>query len=454
MTHLNRRFANGFLSSIALLLASGVATLSTATVTPFQDSTQDWSQRIWDSAKNSEFPGLDQLRVRFDAMPDGSFDQIALEHFRQTDTRNRENERKAFVTRDEAHNEALKELLEEKSNENLSQALLAAVKAQTFSENFNDAFENSMIMEIVAQAEREIPELEANGEWLEAQELIYRLRTLYSDTDFLEKYDLYDKQLMRVSRRVSMLSKYAPRHMHDYRSRRAERLGEEPLDEFNEARADDWQERLRDINIKMLKRSMKTAAVEHIENERWLPLLEGGLESLSLLASTPALSETFPALDDKAMVRKWIGFIDKELQTLDRQNGDDMTSWTLSRLLSRILETNEKTLNFPPELIYREFGDGAMYKLDRFSEIMWPNKLRRFEQATQGNFVGVGIIIRETETNDILVVNPTEGGPAYYAGVKPNDLIKEVNRESTAGWSVNDAVDNITGKVNTDVELG
>jgi carboxyl-terminal processing protease len=92
--------------------------------------------------------------------------------------------------------------------------------------------------------------------------------------------------------------------------------------------------------------------------------------------------------------------------------------------------------------------------LDEFSEIIWPDKLPRFRQATEGAFVGVGILIRHNDTQEIVVVNPLEGTPAYFGGVKPNDKIVEVDGESTVGWSLNDAVDRITGPPSTKVTLG
>jgi carboxyl-terminal processing protease len=123
-------------------------------------------------------------------------------------------------------------------------------------------------------------------------------------------------------------------------------------------------------------------------------------------------------------------------------------------VVDNLIRLNQTTLELPDAVILREFGDGAMADLDTYSEVIWPDKLRRFQQATQGNFVGVGILIRYSDKREIMVVNPLEGTPAYFAGVKPNDLIVEVNSESTVGWSLNDAVDRITGPKGTTVTIG
>ena len=98
-------------------------------------------------------------------------------------------------------------------------------------------------------------------------------------------------------------------------------------------------------------------------------------------------------------------------------------------------------MELPEGVIFREFGDGAMGKLDRYSSIIWPDESRRFNQQTEGRFVGVGIHIKENNRGEIVVVSPIEGAPAYYGGMQPDDVIIAVNGKSTSGWSLNDAVE-------------
>jgi carboxyl-terminal processing protease len=204
----------------------------------------------------------------------------------------------------------------------------------------------------------------------------------------------------------------------------------------------------------MVKRALETAAEHHIESRGWRPLLQGALEQLRIVATTPALAETIPMLRDAGKVNDWIDFIDEELQKLERTPDNDLGYWRCSRLLDAMVEKSDDTIKLPKQVIYREFADGAMHELDQFSEIIWPNKLRRFRQSTHGSFVGVGILIRHNEKREIMVVSPLEGTPAYFAGVKPGDRIAQVNGVSTSGWSLNDAVDRITGRKGSEVELG
>jgi carboxyl-terminal processing protease len=126
--------------------------------------------------------------------------------------------------------------------------------------------------------------------------------------------------------------------------------------------------------------------------------------------------------------------------------------------LRSILAANAAGPMLPEPVIYREFGDGALEELsrrfeDEYSQVIWPDQLRRFNQMIQGNFVGVGIMIRHDDRRDIQVVNPLEGSPAARGGVKSEDRIVAVDGKSTVGWTLNKAVDSITGPAGERVSL-
>jgi C-terminal peptidase prc len=109
-----------------------------------------------------------------------------------------------------------------------------------------------------------------------------------------------------------------------------------------------------------------------------------------------------------------------------------------------------------------------MAHLDPYTTYIDPEMLSRFNQDTTGNFRGIGIQIRENRTQGALqVVTPLKDSPAYHAGLKAGDLIKEIVREvdeegnplsppeviSTKGMTTTDAVKKIQGKPGTKVKL-
>jgi C-terminal peptidase prc len=106
--------------------------------------------------------------------------------------------------------------------------------------------------------------------------------------------------------------------------------------------------------------------------------------------------------------------------------------------------------------------------LDPYTTYVDPETVQKFRQDVQGNFTGVGIQIRkDTATDQLIVVTPIKGSPAYRAGIQAGDLITKVTREvdsegdplkeveviPTKGLPLNGAVKKILGKPGTEVTL-
>ncbi|MCY3558743.1 MAG: S41 family peptidase [Chloroflexi bacterium] len=69
-----------------------------------------------------------------------------------------------------------------------------------------------------------------------------------------------------------------------------------------------------------------------------------------------------------------------------------------------------------------------------------------------GSFEGIGATVNMVD-GAIIIVRPFNGSPAQESGLRPGDIILEVNGESTEGWSLEQAVAVIRGPRGTDVEL-
>ena len=69
-----------------------------------------------------------------------------------------------------------------------------------------------------------------------------------------------------------------------------------------------------------------------------------------------------------------------------------------------------------------------------------------------GSFEGIGATVNSVD-GAIVIVRPFRNSPAQQAGLRPGDVILEVDGESTEGWSLEQAVAVIRGPRGTDVEL-
>jgi carboxyl-terminal processing protease len=113
--------------------------------------------------------------------------------------------------------------------------------------------------------------------------------------------------------------------------------------------------------------------------------------------------------------------------------------------------------------------NGMCAKLDRHTGYIPPDVVKRFRQDTAGKFSGIGVQIRKNEVRDELqVITPIYGSPAYKKGLKANDIIttiiSEVDPETgreydepkttpTKGMTTEEAVKLILGKPGTRIKL-
>jgi carboxyl-terminal processing protease len=151
--------------------------------------------------------------------------------------------------------------------------------------------------------------------------------------------------------------------------------------------------------------------------------------------------------------------VNAELATVSAMPAGEVNVKTFNKVFAALRAANDATVKLPVEVIVREFGNGTMATMthdfeDPYTEIVWPDRMRRFSQAIKGNFVGVGILIRHNEKREIVIINPLDGSPSKRAGIKPQDKITAVNGLSTADWPLDKAVDTITGPAGTQVTLG
>ncbi len=91
---------------------------------------------------------------------------------------------------------------------------------------------------------------------------------------------------------------------------------------------------------------------------------------------------------------------------------------------------------------------------DPYTRFLDPKEFNKMIIETSGELTGVGIQISiEKESNDLLIISPIEGTPAYEAGIKSGDKILSIDDISTKGMKIEDAVKLITGKRGTKVKL-
>ncbi len=96
--------------------------------------------------------------------------------------------------------------------------------------------------------------------------------------------------------------------------------------------------------------------------------------------------------------------------------------------------------------------EGMLRGLDPYSAYLSQERYRDLEIGTSGEFGGVGMEV--TTKNGLLeVITPIEGGPAEKAGIKPKDLIIEIEGKTTKDMVVQEAVNLLRGPKGSPVNI-
>jgi carboxyl-terminal processing protease len=261
----------------------------------------------------------------------------------------------------------------------------------------------------------------------------------------------------------------------------------------------------------LLSRMPRLEAQRKLRKE-YQALLEGKIDLEKFLSQREAIVEStkLPRADA-------VNFAEKVMDAIriitrgyfKKLDPHDMVVWAVKGLYRQVDVTGTTSVLYPnkiPEEIAAKLKDvadmnedqltelladarqavGKREDLDKHKDIDWTLKRmlhrhtdpyttyidreekERMKREIGGRFPGVGIQIRkDSATDQLLVVTPIKGSPAYKAGIQAGDLITTVTREvdsegeplktpevlPTKGMTLNDAVEKITGKPGTKVRL-
>jgi carboxyl-terminal processing protease len=213
-----------------------------------------------------------------------------------------------------------------------------------------------------------------------------------------------------------------------------------------------WRTDLRGVTADAVKEVLRQIDDKYYENVDLQKLCLSGLEQLLVLANAGSLIDTFPQLGDEDLVGHFVGRLRHRIKETQRATGKFRIHHVL-RVFNKVLDANQDSLGLPTPVVVDEFVAGMLESLDEFTAVIWPSEVDEFNKHTRGEFVGVGIQITKPEGRPVRVESPLPNSPAYQAGIKPGDLITEVDGKSTLEITIMQAVRMITGEPGTVVEL-
>ncbi len=91
---------------------------------------------------------------------------------------------------------------------------------------------------------------------------------------------------------------------------------------------------------------------------------------------------------------------------------------------------------------------------DPYTEYMPPEDAKAFDEQLNGSFTGIGAELgKGADGKTVIIVSPIAGFPADKAGLRPKDIIAEIDGKSAYDISLDEAVKQIRGPKGTKVNL-
>lgn len=130
-------------------------------------------------------------------------------------------------------------------------------------------------------------------------------------------------------------------------------------------------------------------------------------------------------------------------------------SFTQSRLLDEVVNyvADQYVDPVDRDSLYSYAVQGILERLgDPNTSLLGSQAYEDFRIQTQGDYGGVGLQIVD-RGGYITVISPIPGTPGSRAGIRPGDVISEVDGTSTSGWSAERAVDVLRGEAGSSVDV-
>lgn len=123
---------------------------------------------------------------------------------------------------------------------------------------------------------------------------------------------------------------------------------------------------------------------------------------------------------------------------------------TFTEVFSRIKQDYVEQVD--DETLMKSAIRGMLSELDPHTAYLDREEYGNLEEDTSGRFNGIGIEVVRSN-GDLRIVSPIDGTPAARAGIKPGDIIRAIDGESTEGFTLEDAIKHMRGAPGSEVDL-
>jgi carboxyl-terminal processing protease len=177
----------------------------------------------------------------------------------------------------------------------------------------------------------------------------------------------------------------------------------------------------------------------YVETPHWKELVAHGTNHLSIAMNEATFVGRNAAQVDRAAIdafrrELWNIFSSRTLSS--RADARDTVAF-IARLAQERLDIN-------PAAVILEYLCGATSALDPYSTYLTPDQLNEVYAQIEGNFVGLGVELK-AQQGGLVIIRVISGSPAEEAGIRPQDRILAIDRQSTQDLTTEQAANLLQG---------
>lgn len=185
----------------------------------------------------------------------------------------------------------------------------------------------------------------------------------------------------------------------------------------------------------------------YVDSVEFGPLLRRGLDNMEVALRDP----TFLAPNAPGAQQSRVDWLRNALRS--RRNRLAVVDRDGARAeVEAAIGLGQRALNLPPAAVALEFVYGSCDALDDYTSCLTPDKLEDLYAMIDGNFVGLGVELKQDEAG-LLLVGVIRGGPAWESNLKAGDVISAVDGRTVRGLSLDEAAGMLEGNEGTSVEI-
>ncbi len=205
----------------------------------------------------------------------------------------------------------------------------------------------------------------------------------------------------------------------------------------------------RERALELYDEVLERIETQYVENVALDQLLRRGLDNLEVALRDPGFLKTnlTGATPERVMKLR-----DTFRSLRDRVTARDRAEARAQ--VSSACDLARQVVGLPAPAVVLEFVFGATDGLnDDYSNYLTPDKLDDLYAMIDGNFVGLGVELKQDEKG-LRIVGVIAGGPASEAGLKAGDRITRVDGHNVAGLGLDEAAGRLQGAEGSAVEIG